>query len=112
MKHPTLQFCVWLALFAFACRVCADIVTLKSGEKIEGKILNETATEITIEFKVSASISDQRTVPKSDIASVEKPKPDEVLYQTLKNLKPGPNSFRPDAYDTIVAQLKAFTETY
>src|SRR6266851_2840676 len=108
MKHPTLRLCLWLALCAFACRACADIVTLKSGEKIEGKILNETDKDITIEYKVSASISDQRTVPRSDIASVEKPKPDEVLYEAVKNLKPGPNSFRPDAYDTIVAQLKAF----
>ena len=58
----------------------ADTVTLKSGEKLDGKILNETDTEVTISVQVSATIKDERVVKREDIATVEKVQPDEVAW--------------------------------
>lgn len=90
----------------------ADTVTLKSGEKIEGKVVQETDQEVTIEYHVSASITDSRTIPKAEIESVAKATPDELLFQSLQALKPGPNSFPADYYPKAVKSLQDFLTQY
>ena len=89
----------------------ADIVTLKSGAKVEGKITGETATEITLSVK-SGGVVDEQTVKKSDIASVAKDAPDEVAWQSLKNLKLGKNSLPVTSYDSVINPLNGFTTEY
>jgi hypothetical protein len=99
--------CVLLFATAFA-----DTVTLKSGEKIEGKILSETDTEITIEV-VSGGVVDERKVVKTDVASVSKMKPDELAWQSLKGTVLSENSYpTAEQYDALVAPIKAFTTQY
>jgi hypothetical protein len=71
----------------------ADTVTLKSGEKIDGKIVGET-------------------VAKADVASVQKEQPDSVAWQPLKNLKPGANSLPVATYDSIITPLRNFTTQF
>ena len=89
----------------------ADIVTLKSGTKIEGKITGETAAEITLSVK-SGGVVDEQTVKKSDIASVAKDAPDEIAWQSLKNLKLGKNSLPVTSYDAVINPLKGFATEY
>lgn len=101
-----------LAWAALAPALLADTVTLKSGEKIEGKVLSETDTEVVIEYKVSASITDSRTVPKAEVASVDKAGPDVAAYEAIKNLKPGPFSQPAENYERIIAALQNFVNTY
>ena len=57
-------------ILAIATAGFADTVTLKSGDKIEGKITSETAAELTIEI-VSAGVVDERKVPKTDVATLD-----------------------------------------
>ena len=88
--------------------VCGDTLTLRNGEKIEGKITAETKTEITIEAKVSASIIDSRTIRRSEVLSVAKDAPDEGAWQPLRNLTPGANSLPLVSYDAAINQLQGF----
>jgi tetratricopeptide (TPR) repeat protein len=91
----------------------ADTVTLQSGEKIEGRIVNETPESVTIQFSVSESIRDERTIPRSEIASVEKLMPDELLFQQLKNVKPNPTTSLPvDLYESMGSLLEDFLRKY
>lgn len=90
----------------------ADTVTLNSGEKIDGKITAETATDITIDVKVSAGISDTRTISKKDVLKVDKEQPDAVAWQQLKNLKLGTNSLPTASYDQIIKALQTFSTQY
>lgn len=107
IKH-SLQ-CWAAALSLLICSTAfADTVTLKSGEKIVGKVTSESDTEVVIEAQVSASIRDPRTIPRADIAKVEKEMPDEAAYQALKNHKPGPNSRPASSYDQVIKPLEAF----
>lgn len=89
----------------------ADVVTLKSGEKIEGKITAESDTEITLTVKTGGVIDDQ-TVKKSDVASVAKDAPDEIAWQSLKNFKLGKNSLPIASYDSVINPLKGFIAEY
>ena len=86
----------------------ADSVTLKNGEKIDGKITSDTATEVVIEEKVSAGVTDSRTIPKADIAKIDKEQPDLAAWQALKNVKPGASSLPAASYDAAIRALTGF----
>ncbi len=101
-----------IALATLCASGFAETVILKSGEKIDGKITGETDTEITMDVKVSAGITDVRTVPKSDVAKVEKELLDETAWLPLKALAVGANSLPSGAYDTNIKLLKAFVAVY
>lgn len=100
------------AAVLLATAALADTVTLKSGEKIEGKILSETDTELTIEV-VSGGVVDERKVPKADVSSMSKQTPDQLAWQTLKAIKLGDNSLpTAEQYDVLLTPLKAFTTQF
>jgi hypothetical protein len=91
----------------------ADSITLRTGETITGTIKNETATEVTIDVPVSASITDERVVEKTDIAKENKVQPDEIAYQQLAQIQPNPQySFSAQQYDQILGALAAFETSY
>ena len=91
----------------------AETVTLATGEKLEGKILQESGTDITLEIKVSSSINDERVISKQDIEKIEKVLPDETAYLEIRNFKTDPQtSFRPETYDRILEALKRFVAIY
>lgn len=101
----------FLCLATLSAGSFADIVTLKSGTKVEGKITSETAAEITISVK-SGGITDDQTIKKSDIASVAKDAPDELAWQPLKGAKLGKNSFPLPSYDSAINPLNGFINEY
>ena len=72
----------------------------------------ETDAEITIEEKISAGITDSRTIKKSDVASVTKDAPDELAWIPLKNYKIGANSLPLASYDAVINPLSFFQTQY
>ncbi len=56
-----------LGLSFSTCNLLADAVVIKGGERIEGKILSETDTEVTIQYQISASIKDDRLFGCTDL---------------------------------------------
>ena len=109
-NFPRCVAIIFLALCAPAGR--ADVVVLKGGEKIEGRITSETPAEVRIEVKVSASIVDERVIPRADVARIEKVAPDEMAWATLKAIQPGANSLPAAQYEQVLAPLKAFAAQY
>lgn len=91
----------------------ADTVVLKSGDKVNGKILQESETEVTIAVQISAAVTDERVIKKDEIASVEKDQPDEIAFREIKNLKPDPlSSYSVETYDRLLTSLGYFQRTY
>lgn len=86
----------------------ADAVVLKGGERIDGKILSETDAELTIQYKVTASISDERTIKKSEIEKIEKASPDIEAWAQFKDVKLGEDSMDPTTYTHQIAALNNF----
>ncbi len=89
----------------------AETVVLKSGEKLEGKILEETDAAVRIETS-AGGIIDERTIAKTDIERVEKVQGDETAWQTLKNYQPGANSLPVLQYERVITPLNAFITQY
>jgi hypothetical protein len=100
-----------LAGFALMAAAWADTITLKSGEKIEGKVTAENDTELTIEI-VSGGVVDERKVPKTDVAKIDKMAADEAAWGVLQNLKLGDNSLPADQYDLFINPLKDFVTKF
>ena len=97
-----------LGLSFFTCNLLADAVVLKGGERIEGKILSETDTEVTIQYQISASIKDERTIKKSEIEKMEKATPDAEAWAVLKDFKLSDDSLEPALYTHYINSLKGF----
>lgn len=106
---------LWLsaiALVFLSVSGFADSVTLKTGEKIQGRILSETATELQIEENISATIKDQRTIQKADIAKTEKALPDIAAWELIKNFRLGPNSLPPASYEAGIRAVGGFAKQF
>jgi len=103
---------VALILSALYATSSADTVTLLSGEKLQGKIISESPSEITLDIQVSASISDQRTLRREEIQKIEKTPPDDIDFEPIKGLKPDPLVAQPAMIDGSIARLEAFLTQY
>jgi hypothetical protein len=90
----------------------ADTIVLKSGEKVEGKVVNETDAELTVSVAVSASIKDERVIKKADIERIEKVKADEVAWAALAGVEPGQDSLENDEYLRVIAALEYFIASH
>ena len=109
-RHSPLRLAV-LSLATLSASALADVVTLKNGSKIEGKITAETDAQITLNVK-TGGIIDEQIVKKSEVASVMKDAPDEVAWQQLKNVKLGKNSFPSASYETVINPLNGFLNEF
>ena len=104
---------VSLALITPATLSRAETVTLSTGETVEGKILSETNEQITIEAKVSASITDERVIPKKDILKIQKTDPEIGAFNAIKNIKLNPqSSLRIETYARDIAALNNYLASF
>lgn len=99
-----------LCLFALAGR--ADTIYLTSGERLDGKVLSETDTEVVMDVQVSAGVRDERTIAKSEIASVEKESPAEAAYREVDDYQPGPTNLPADDYEKAITALSDYLTAY
>lgn len=111
MRKLTTWLCLWLIVTAAVQQSFADTILLNDGEKLEGKIIAESPTQVTIEWRVGGVI-DERTVLRSEIKTLEKEPPDEADFRPLKNWKPGQNWLHPEDNDAAIAQFKSFIHHY
>jgi hypothetical protein len=112
MPKPRTSLAFLAVLLSFAVSGIADTVILKSGEKLEGRILSETDTDVTIEVNVTASIKDQREIKKTDVEKIEKVQPDEEAWATLKNLSVGDESLDVIDYQRSINALNGFVTQF
>ena len=64
--HHRLAHLLAVSLLAsFSAR--ADIIILKSGEKVDGKILSENDTSLTVQYQLTPKIKDTKVINKADI---------------------------------------------
>lgn len=77
IRRSVLSACALLALAAFAR---ADVVHLKSGEKLEGKILSETATKVKLETPFGTT-----EIERSRIEKIEHGKTPKELFNERKS---------------------------
>ncbi|MGC3991519.1 MAG: hypothetical protein QM796_17895 [Chthoniobacteraceae bacterium] len=112
-RSARLLLSAFMALSLGLTALHADTITLKSGEKVEGKITAETDADVTVQVKISAAITDERTISKSEIDKIDKITEDTEAYNTIKNFKTNDDHSYPlDSYDQMLTSLGAFIQQY
>jgi hypothetical protein len=99
-------------LMTLATGALADVVTLKNGEHLEGKITKESARDLTMEVVFSQGISEERVVPKATIEKVDKVSPEIVAYRAISGVRLGNDSMAVAQYDSPIGALRAFVKQY
>ena len=103
-KLPTLiAGCLCALQFA-----TADIIVMKNGEKLEGRILNEEGENYVLEVKFSSTIREEKIVPKSDVASIRKSEPDAKAFENLASLVPTPELLTIVDYEKRIESIEEF----
>lgn len=91
----------------------ADSVTLKTGEVLQGKILREMPEAVVIEYQFSATIRDERSVLRSEIAKVEREQADAKLFEEIQKISLPVTALDVSVYDEIIgSKLQPFLKAY
>ena len=109
IRYTFPRFIAWAVLVSTAC---ADTIVLKNGERVEGKITQENDQQVTVEVRVSASIADDRVIPRAEIERIEKVSPEIEAYKAVATIQPGANSLAVAQYDPLLARLQAFVTRF
>lgn len=117
MKRPRHLFFPALATAClYACSmVQADIITLKSNERIEGKVLSENDSTITIEYKLTPKIKDTKVINKTDIKELIRQSDALLEFEErgLKKILPTTDLMSAAEYEAIIQdKLRTFTAKY
>ncbi len=101
MSHKSLSHLI-IAFIFFINNLSADSIKLKNGTVLEGKIVEETTESITIEYKVTKSINDIKTVKRSDVLEIQKEPEDEKAFKKLDGILPTDDLLNAEEYDEII----------
>jgi hypothetical protein len=92
-----------LAIGLVANLATADTIKFKDGKPpLEGKILSEDATSVTIRYMLKPTIPDTKTIPRADILSIEKKTPEDLEAEAVKKLLPTDDFLLPSAYTKLI----------
>jgi hypothetical protein len=99
----------------------ADTVRLKDGSILEGAILTEDSSQITMEVRYAGgTITRNQTIKKSDIVEIKRLSPEEkarqqmeLAYRATQKFNLNPNSSQPlAAYEPAIQSLQDFLSKY
>ncbi|MFV0338619.1 MAG: hypothetical protein ACK5LK_10315 [Chthoniobacterales bacterium] len=86
----------------------ADKVTLKSGETLKGKVLNETSDQVLMSVIFSRGVREERNIPRASILSIEKTDPAVAEYRSITEIPIPENLVESDDLLSLITRYKRF----
>ena len=83
--------------------------TLKDKTVLKGEVIRIQGDSYVIEYQVTPSIKDLKTVPKADIVKIVTDKPDAKAYELIAKLTPTPDFLTAEEYHQRLAAVQAAT---
>lgn len=90
----------------------ADVIFLKNGEKIEGRILSENDERYVIEIKFTGTIRDEKIIPRAEVERIERESEDEKAFLKIADLVPAPELLSEEGYEERIALLEGFIKDH
>ena len=107
------RFLLLVLPLAALSSVTADTLKLKNGEEITGEIISKDGDAVLIEYRVTATIKDQKSVPKADIEKIVTISEDEKSFTDLGTMAPLPTLLDATAYDSLLERkIPQFLKAY
>jgi hypothetical protein len=94
------------------CPLKADTIELKSGVKYQGSIISEDAESYLVKIRYTATISDERRIPKKDIRNIIKAPKDSADFKKIQSFLPTPNKTTKEVYSERIAFCTNFLKKY
>ena len=82
--------------------------TLKNKTVLKGEVIRIQGDSYVIEYQVTPSIKDLKTVPKADIVKIVTDKPDAKAFELIAKLTPTPDFLTAAEYQQRLAAVQAF----
>lgn len=89
----------------------ADVLVMKSGEQLECLVLAEDATNYRVEVKVSASIRDERLIPKDRVLDVKRVAVVPDAFQKISKYVPTPDLLTVQDYERRMREIEKFLQS-
>lgn len=96
------------ACLMVAATASADTFVMKNGDRLDAKILKETADSYVLDVQITKSIRDEKTVAKADVAEILAEKTDEKTFEKIKGVVPTADLLGNDEYDKRIVAVVTF----
>jgi len=106
MKKPPIA----ATLLLLAAGLHADTIRLSDGRELEGEILREDGDEYVVRVQVTATIRDERRIPKDQVVEIIEEKMDEAAFEAIASLTPTPDLLEVADYEQRIRQVEKFIE--
>lgn len=91
----------------------ADTIKLKSGEVLQGHVVNSDTKSVTFDIQFSPTIVDQQTYARTDIADLSVEAGDETAFARIREIKTPDTALSPkDCQSLIDSELAPFLKQY
>lgn len=80
----------------------ADSITMKNGQEIKGEVISDGPDGVLIDYYVTATIKDQKLIPKDEIAKISVIPPDEKAFADLGSLTAPPSVLDTSFHDALI----------
>lgn len=102
---------------AACCLLCvpttkADIIILKNGERIVGSLLREDGDNYVVDVKITATIHDEKLVPRADVLRIERKPEDEKSFAQIADLFPTPELLSEEGYAERIGKIEGFLKDH
>lgn len=92
-------------------RLMADVLVMNSGERLDCRVLSEDETSYRVEVKVSASIRDERSVPKDKVREVKRVAVVPDAFQKISKYVPTPDLLTLHDYERRMREVEKFIDS-
>jgi hypothetical protein len=95
---------LFITVLLTAGSLSADIIVLKTGEKIDCTIISETDTTLIYEYQLTPKIKDKKEIQKADIKEVTRFTPAQVEFEAkhLDKIVPTRDLMSASEYESII----------
>jgi hypothetical protein len=94
-----------LAFLLISFLAKADTITLKNGRELKGDVIEDGPDGVLIDYYVTATIKDQKLIPKDEIARLSVIAPDEKAFADLGSLS-APSSMLNTSFCDVLIEKK------
>ncbi len=90
--------CLPLATYA------SESIELQDGTRVEGRILSVTSESVVMDVQTSASIREEKTYPRADVAKISRASQDDIAFEEVAAIVVPPTADDPAVYDALLEQ--------
>jgi len=106
------KYILLLASVTLTSTLTADTIKLKSGKTYQGEVISKDAKNYLIKIEYSATITDERSIPKSEILEIIPDAKDTDDFEKIKSWIPTPDGLTEAAYTEKTQFISSFLKKY